>query len=895
MTEGPVDAPRPRSLTAGYAVALIASMIAGVVQYFLQPILGERFLLAAFPAAVVIAAWFGGYGAGLLATLTGSLTAVYFFLRPAQAVQIDDPANAASLLLFILVGLLISLAVRHLRQEMRVERDARTETERQLRRTASLQQITATLSRATTPAEVTRTCLPELLHAVDATAGAVLLIADDGSECELAHAIGYADRPVEPGHKFTVTAASPLADAIRRRELVAATLAVEAAPASGEQRPWVREGDVVVPLIAAGRVIGAVIVNILPPRLVDSEESQFLLKAGRHTAQALDRARLYETAERARTEAEGLRVRADTELRERQKAQEALRLSEAKYRSLAVRTSRLYALSAGLSEAVRPEAVASAIVHLGKVVVGASAGSVVLLVESGTQFQTLYGDEHSSTRADAARAVPLDEGLAATAAVKTGRPIFVGSFAEWQEKYPQSASIAADGGYASAAVLPLLSEGSVLGVLSFYFTAPVNCDEEYTALLVSVAQHCAQALDRARLYETADRARSEAEAANRSKDDFLSTISHELRTPLNAMLGWAAMLRSGAVDAGRIQRAVDAIFNSATRQGRLIEDLLDVSRIVAGRASFEVQDVDLGENIRGAVEAMMPQAAAKRVDIRFETTPGVRVFADPRRLEQVFLNLLSNAVKFTPAGGRIAVDVAVSGQSVDVRVTDTGAGIAPAFLPHVFDRFRQADSATTRSAGGLGLGLFIARQLVEAQGGAIRVESEGTGCGATLTVTLPTASGAPAVHHIAAAAATMDLLEPMPVLDGVRVLLVDDEPDAREVMAAALESCGATVTSTSSALEAFETLARTEIDLLLSDIAMPGEDGCELIRRIRSLPSPRLASLPAAAVTAYARDDERGRALAAGFQMHLTKPIHPVALARAVATLAFGAPSAASR
>jgi signal transduction histidine kinase/CheY-like chemotaxis protein len=672
----------------------------------------------------------------------------------------------------------------------------------------------------------------------------------------------------------------------------AAMRAVEAAPVSGEPRPWVREGDLVVPLIAAGRVIGAAIVTILPPRLVDGEEGRFLLSAGRHTAQALDRARLYETAERARTEAEGLRVRADTELRERQKAQEALRLSEAKYRSLAARTSRLYALSAGLSEAVTPEAVASAIVHLGKVVVGASAGSVALLVESGTQFQTLYGNEHSSSTTDAARGVALDEGLAATAAVKTGRPVFVGSFAEWQEKYPQSASIAADGGYASAAVLPLLADGAVLGVLSFYFTVPVNCDEEYTALLVSVAQHCAQALDRARLYETADRARSEAEAANRSKDDFLSTISHELRTPLNAMLGWAAMLRGGAVDAGRTQRAVEAIFNSATRQGRLIEELLDVSRIVAGRASFEMQDVDLGENIRGAVEAMMPQAAAKRVEVRFETTPGVRVFADPRRLEQVFLNLLSNAVKFTPSGGRIAVDVAIAGQSVDVRVTDTGVGIAPAFLPHVFDRFRQADSATTRSAGGLGLGLFIARQLVEAQGGAIRVESEGAGRGAMLTVTLPAATGAPAVHHMAAAAATTDRLEPMPVLDGVRVLLVDDEPDAREVMASALESCGATVTSTSSALEALETLARTEIDLLLSDIAMPGEDGYELIRRIRSLPSPRLASLPAAAVTAYARDDERGRALAAGFQMHLTKPIHPVALARAVATLAFEAPSA---
>ena len=694
----------------------------------------------------------------------------------------------SSLVLFIAVALLVTFLVRHLRKQTRVERNARTETERQFRQADRLQQITAALSRARTSAEVISTCLPELLHATEAAAGAVF-VADEGIGFELAHAVGYANPPS--------ASKAALQDAIRSRDVA------------------LHEREVVIPLIA-DRPIGAVVLNLPGAKRVDDDEREFLLSAGRHMARALDRARLYEWANRARAEAEALRALADGELRERQKAEAALRLSEARYRTLAARTNRLYALSAGLSEAVTLDAVAKVTVRHGKVVAGASASSVALLVEGGTQFETLGGEEPDAFAIDSPRVFPAEPGLCATAAVETRRPIFVGSFAEWQERYPRSASIAADGGYASAATLPLVADGAVFAVLSFHFTAPVNFDEEYTVLLTSVAQHCAQALDRARSYETAERARADAEAANRSKDDFLSTISHELRTPLNAMLGWAAMLRSGAVDASRTQRAIEAIFTNATRQGRLIEELLDVSRIVAGRASFDLQNVDLGENIRGAVEAMMPLAAAKGVDVRFGPTPPAYVVADPRRLEQVFLNLFSNAVKFTPSGGHIAVDVTVSDRSVQIAVTDTGAGIAPAFLPHVFERFRQADSATTRNAGGLGLGLFIARQLVEAQGGAIRVASEGTGRGATFTVTLPVAATAVATSTAAATvAADPAPAEPMPVLKGLRVLLVDDEPDAREVMASALEICGATVLSAASARAALDVLATRQVDLLL--------------------------------------------------------------------------------
>jgi CheY-like chemotaxis protein/anti-sigma regulatory factor (Ser/Thr protein kinase) len=263
--------------------------------------------------------------------------------------------------------------------------------------------------------------------------------------------------------------------------------------------------------------------------------------------------------------------------------------------------------------------------------------------------------------------------------------------------------------------------------------------------------------------------------------------------------------------------------------------------------------------------------------------------ADPRRLEQVFLNLLSNAVKFTAAGGCVTIEIVPANGFMDIRVIDTGVGIDAVFLPHVFERFRQGNSSTTRAVGGLGLGLFIARHLIEAQDGSIRAESAGVDRGATFTVRLKAAAGA-ATRTPASAAATpaaaLDHREANPPLDGIRVLLVDDEEDSREMMASALETCGATVVAAASAQEAMRALARWHVDVMLSDIAMPDKDGYELIKEIRSTATTRIAGVPAAAVTACVRDDERQKALDAGFQMHLAKPVHPAALARAVAALA---------
>ena len=886
-------------LFVGYSLALVTCGVAALVQYALNPVLGDRFPLAVFSAAVAAAAWTGGSGPGLLATLCAALIGTYFFFEPRYSFSTQRPDDWVAITLFILTGILISLSMRRLRRQALTDRDARTEAERLLQYTANLQDLTSALSRANTPQEVTQGCLVELLHASGAHAGVVALTTEDGQGYEYVSAVGCPSDVKGLGVALPAGLRTPVADAIRRHEIV-----VVESRADGDGRYPDRSGDpygalleaaVVIPLVRMNRAVGAILLWFEQPRRFDGEEHQFLLMAGHRTAQALERARLYEMTERARAEAEDFRAKADQELRERQKAEELLRESEAKYRGLAARTNRLYELSAGLSEAVTVSAVTAVIVRQGKVVVGASAASVSILTDGGRTFESLYAEDYPAAVMDAWQRFPAEPGWLSTAAVTTRQPVLVSSFAELQRDYPLSATAAADGGYTSAAALPLLVENSVMGVLAFHFTAPVNFDRGYSALLLSVAQHCAQALDRARLYESAQVARTAAEEANRSKDEFLSTVSHELRTPLNAMLGWASLLRNGTLDSARSTRAVEAIFNNATRQAHLIEELLDVSRIVAGRAVLDRQRLDIGDNVRGAVEAVLPLAESKGLEVRVTPPTGVAVVADPRRLEQVFLNLLSNAVKFTPAGGRIEVDAVVATDRIDVRVADTGSGIEPAFLPHVFERFRQADSTMARSVGGLGLGLFIARHLVEAQGGRIAAHSEGAGRGTTFVVSLPIATSRQAPAGPLPAPTADEPGEP-PSLTGIHVLIVDDEPDAREVMTSTLESSGATVRTAPSASDALQLLDQEHFDVLLSDIAMPEKDGYELIRDIRRRAEARYADIPAAAVTASAGDDERARALSAGFQLHVPKPVPPGVLAHTVAHLvALASPTVQAR
>ncbi|HEX7335519.1 MAG TPA: ATP-binding protein [Pyrinomonadaceae bacterium] len=389
---------------------------------------------------------------------------------------------------------------------------------------------------------------------------------------------------------------------------------------------------------------------------------------------------------------------------------------------------------------------------------------------------------------------------------------------------------------------------------------------------------------REQLLVRAERARADAEAANRIKDEFLATLSHELRTPLTSLLGWSSVLREARRDEKVLNQGLEAIDRNARVQAQLIDDLLDVSRIVSGKLNLDVRPLDITSVTRAAINVVRPAADAKGIVLDYWAEPGLgAICADSARLHQIIWNLLSNAVKFTPNGGRINVRVEQDGSDARVTVKDTGQGIEPEFLPRVFDRFRQADSSTTRSFGGLGLGLAIVRHLVELHGGTVSAESDGVNQGATFLATFPLL--ADRNEPVAVSQSGETNLE-FCSLDGLRVLLVDDEPEAREIISTVIERTGAQVTACTSASEALAKLSEWKPDVILSDIAMPDEDGYSFIGKVRSLPPDKGGETPAAALTAYARDVDRRQALAAGYQMHIAKPIGASQLVHMVARLA---------
>ena len=409
-----------------------------------------------------------------------------------------------------------------------------------------------------------------------------------------------------------------------------------------------------------------------------------------------------------------------------------------------------------------------------------------------------------------------------------------------------------------------------------------------------VAERVQAEQERARLLVREQAARAEAEAANRAKDEFLATLSHELRTPLTAILGWSRLIRSGDLPAGTVAGALETVERNAKAQSQLIDDLLDVSRIITGKLRLDSRPVEIAGIISAAVESVRPAADAKNIllKVELEPLPGP-LLGDAFRLQQVAWNLLSNAVKFTPDGGRVEVRLRNVDSRVEVTVEDTGQGIDPDFLPHVFDRFRQADGTTTRRHGGLGLA--IARHLVELHGGSIRADSPGEGRGASFSVSLPLLN-APAARYDDEHGRGDGGSAPLRggALEGLRVLVVDDETDTRELIAFALIASGAEVKTAASVGEALATLKEWEPDVLVSDIGMPEVDGYDFIREVRRREAESGGRLPAIALTAYAGVEDRRRAISAGFQTHLSKPLEPSQLVLVVATLAGRAPEGAA-
>ncbi|AFZ14618.1 multi-sensor hybrid histidine kinase [Crinalium epipsammum PCC 9333] len=439
----------------------------------------------------------------------------------------------------------------------------------------------------------------------------------------------------------------------------------------------------------------------------------------------------------------------------------------------------------------------------------------------------------------------------------------------------------------SLITVPIIAHDRILGTLTFCVTPGFERSYTHDDLLLAddLAHRAALALDNASLY-------TEAQQANRMKDEFLATLSHELRTPLNAMVGWIQLLRTRTFDPQTSARALETIDRNTKSLAQLIEDVLDVSRIITGKLQLKTHPIEIVPVIEAAIETVQAAANAKYIKIECLLNSTEKVLGDPNRLQQVAWNLLSNAVKFTPQNGRVEVRLEQINNHVHIKVIDTGRGIKSEFLPYVFERFRQADNSITRSYGGLGLGLAIVRHLVELHGGTVHVESEGEGKGATFVVILP----AIAHNHNQVKPETSTYnqnidLSPPPdsvsssLLSGLHILVVDDEPDARELLIAILGDYGAEVTAVSSAREAFELLQKLQPNVLVSDIGMPGEDGYTLIRKIRALHPEQGGKIPAIALTAYARTEDRNQAILAGFQLHISKPVNPTELATMVANL----------
>ncbi|MEH2437608.1 MAG: PAS domain S-box protein [Nostoc sp.] len=623
-----------------------------------------------------------------------------------------------------------------------------------------------------------------------------------------------------------------------------------------------------VPLIVRGRVLGAMTLVSSLGRRYHTKSLMLAEELARRAAVAVDNARLY------------------TETQQSQ--QVALQAAS--------RTARLQAITAALSESLTPAQVAEVIVEQGMAALGASSALVALVTKSGTELEIVRAVGYEQEAMDTWRRFSIHTSAPLAEAVRTKQPI-------WQEptttrvaRYSHLAQEYARYNYGAWISIPLIIEGRAIGGMSLAFAEIQEFNQDDQPFILALAQQCAQAMERARLYEAEQTAREAAENANRIKDEFLAVLSHELRSPLNPILGWSKLLQTKKLDEKTIPQALKTIERNARLQAQLIEDLLDISRILQGKLSLNIYPVDLASVISAAMETVRLSAEAKSIEMHISLEPHLgQVLGDSGRLQQIVWNLLSNAVKFTPAGGRVDIrleqvrsrELGVGGKEIpnhsplyaQIIVSDTGKGIDPNFLPYVFEYFRQENSSTTRKFGGLGLGLAIVRHLVELHGGTVQVESRGEDQGATFTVRLPLIQNQLEIKQDSNDSETSSNL------NGVNILVVDDDADTREFIAFLLEQYGANVTAVASANEALAALSQSLPDILLSDIGMPEVDGCMFMRQLRTMPAEQGGQIRAIALTAYAGEMNAKQVLAAGFHKHLAKPVEPAELVDAIANL----------
>jgi signal transduction histidine kinase len=811
-----------------------------------DPLPGAMRLRAHGGAGLRVRTW-GARGAHRGALAAGSPATIALRLQP------DGVATAELVLLNHKIEELgreivrrraIEQELRDREMQLREELAGRRAAEDAADRLSKLQTLTTALLRVSDFADVAEAAVAHAPVALGTTSAVLFVESSDGSMLDLVGHAGLAGVPFRT--QLSVEERWPACAAARTGEpqwIEALQEAVDLPPSLSDIRDRGASSAAALPLWgAAGHVIGVLGLGFRGPDRLPQSERSFALTIADLCAHAVDRALVLARADRA-----------------------------ARF------VAQLESVTASFSQALTPADVAEVVVRQGCTAIGGGRGAVWLLANETDEIEMLATVGFAEEVASAYRRIPLARAFPVTDVVRSAAALYCESSAALFARYPSVDFLQKTSLHAVAAI-PLKLDAEVIGVLAFVFDEPRRFEPDLRAFVGELASKCAHALDRARLYETAVRARFDAEVANRARNDFLSTVSHELRTPLTAVLGWASILRARAREPDVVTRGLMIIERNARAQSQLIEDILDVSRMATGKLRLEVSVVDAAAIVQAAVDLVQPAAEARGVAIEVMVDPAVGCFAaDPARFQQIAGNLLSNAVKFTPRGGRVFVRLDRLSEHVRLRVTDTGQGIAPDLLPHVFDQFRQGESHSTRSYGGLGLGLAIVKHLVELHDGTIVAESAGPGQGATLTVTLALSPRAAELHP----ASVSD--PPTPALlrlDGVRVLIVDDNTDTREMIATVLQEQGAVTAVAGSAAEALASVIATCPNVLVSDVGMPDEDGYSLLRKLRAL-----GPIPAIALTAYAGAQDARMAELAGFDRHLAKPIAPARLVEAVARL----------
>jgi signal transduction histidine kinase/integral membrane sensor domain MASE1 len=727
------------------------------------------------------------------------------------------------------------------------EQSARAEAEERRRVAEELAATARSFTETLDVGSVGARVVDVVLGALGARAAGLRLLTADGSLVGVAFsggmALAYRPGHVIPGGSRSVSGLAIGQGAPAWTEDVFADHRLEVSEDVRLGMITAGDGSVLaVPLRAKGQIIGALSVADRPGRRYTAAEVDILQAFADQAAVAVDNARLYEEATRQRKESEVVAA-------------------------LAAEMNRSLDLDRVLQQVAEATTVlcASDVTH-------------IALGEPGTETLRIRLAVGARRIAQGDLRLGPGKGLGGRV-LATGRPYRTADASTDPLRHPEQRSLVDSEGIRSGLIVPIRGDDTVEGLVYVGRRTVSPFSERDEAVAQRLADHAAIAIRNSRLFAAERAARAEAHAANRAKDHFLATLSHELRTPLNAMMGWLRMLRNPRLDEVQKTHAVDVIERNARLQAQLINDLLDVSRIIAGKLEMDRYAIDLVPVVQEAVEAIRGDVEGKALvlGVSLDAATG-EVLGDPMRLQQVVANLLSNAVKFTPAGGHVDVRLAREGVHARLTVSDSGEGIDAQVLPYVFEPFQQADSSTTRTYQGLGLGLAIVRQLVEAHGGQVRAESAGRGCGATFVVDLPIV----AVRERRAGVVDGGRRHSAVRLDGLRVLIVDDHGDARELLGLVLRERGAEVQLAGGVAEALEVMARATIDVLVSDLAMPGADGYDLIGAVRAA---RGSAMPAVALTAYAGADVRERAIAAGFTAHATKPLDPDDLVDLIARL----------